>query len=115
MIIGPKRKGGRFIAPEVRLMDGSKPVKVPLTDDREAPTGRRRIYCGRYDNCLDYAAYQKWLGFTCTHCDVTEHINPMQLRADLEGMAEMEWKRKGLSGLAHPGMSPYGRKKLGIQ
>jgi len=45
----------------------------PRSDNTRDPD--RRWFCRRYDDCLDVAVAENWLGFHCRACHINERVS----------------------------------------
>jgi hypothetical protein len=55
-------------------------AKAPvLTDETPRDVGNRRVWCRRYEKCLNYAMAHDWYGFTCDACAVEDQFTPAEI------------------------------------
>jgi hypothetical protein len=50
-----------------------------LTDECPRDVGNRRVWCRRYEKCLNYAMAHDWYGFTCDACAVEDQFTPAEI------------------------------------
>lgn len=70
------------------------PVVVPLLTverPREAPEGGkgRRLWCRKYDRCLNFAVARGWSGFDCGGCDVRDEVSEDERLLDIAGVRRL--------------------------
>jgi hypothetical protein len=58
----------------------------------------KKIYCAKYDQCLDYAVAFKWKGFKCTECKVDERMREEQEISDSKALIELAAEILGKNG-----------------
>lgn len=49
----------------------------------------RKIYCSKYNDCLDHALALRWKGFTCNECCVDNPISRDQFKSDIISLLEL--------------------------
>jgi hypothetical protein len=55
-------------------------AKAPvLTDETPRDVGNRRVWCRRYEKCLNYAMAHDWYGFHCDSCAVEDQFTPAEI------------------------------------
>lgn len=78
---------GKFKIIAEKLEEGSNPIASSFELTLDSVDINRNVLCRRQTQCVTYAAAQKWAGFQCNHCKVSEPLGLQEQRNDLEGLA----------------------------
>lgn len=81
-----------------RLRD-ERPQSCAPVDDPEEITKVRRLYCRRYETCLNYAAAAGWVNFSCNSCPVSDVMTDQEIEFENRELARVYHQRDGYSFL----------------
>jgi hypothetical protein len=60
-------------------MANPRPTALPEPLTNSTVDANRRVFCQRYDDCLDEACRRNWRSFSCANCPVREDV-PLEER-----------------------------------
>ena len=84
-----KRPRGKFQVLSDNLPFGCNPTPTEHELSIEAVDEGRRILCRRQTDCVTFAASKGWNGFVCSACAYSEIMTLGEVRADLDGLANL--------------------------
>jgi hypothetical protein len=89
VVLFPKKKKqyGKFTIQFDGLEDGSNPTENDFELSLESVDYRRKVFCRRQTQCLNFAASQNWTAYHCADCEVAENMSVGELHSDMEGLA----------------------------